>query len=247
VEIDGRAALVTGAGSGIGRATAIALAGAGASVMLADVDEAAADETKSQIEAVGGNACCVKADVSRAEDVEAMFAAAERTLGGLDIVFNNAGIMAGQPDWPEMSLARTGQVLGINALGVIMGTTLAVRMMRKRGGGVIVNTASMAALSPSVHDPVYDASKAAVVMFTQSTAKLLEGENIRINAVLPGMTATAIQNKSGDGTKPADWMAPAMEQFWHAALKPEQIADIVLELIRDESLNGECRAVPNEF
>ena len=216
-------------------------------MLLADIDEAGTRETLSDIAAGGGRASFVRADVSEAGDVEAMFAAATREFGGLDIVFNNAGIMAGQPDWPEMTLARTRQVMGINALGVIMGTTLAVREMRKRGGGVIVNTASMAALSPSVHDPVYDASKAAVVMFTQSTARLLEGENIRINAVLPGMTATAIQNKSGDGTKPADWMAPAMEQFWHAALQPEAIAEIVLELIRDDTLNGECRAVPNEF
>ena len=240
-------ALVTGAGSGIGRATAMALAAAGAAVMLADIDEAGGAETRRRIDAEGGKACFVRADVSRAADVEAMFAAAEREFGGLDIVFNNAGIMAGQPDWPEMALSRIEQVMGINALGVILGTTLGVRMMRQRGGGAIVNTASMAVVTPSVHDPVYDASKAAVAMFTRSIAQLVAGDNIRINAVLPGMTATAIQNKSGDGTKPADWMAPAIEQFWHAALKPEAIAQVVLDLIRDETLNGECREVPNEF
>lgn len=246
MEIHGRIAIVTGAGSGIGRATAKALASEGASVLLVDVDEVGGKETLQHIADKGGTALFHAADVSDAAGIDAMFAAAIGAFGGIDIVFNNAGIMAGSPDWPEMTLSRTQQIMGINALGVIMGTTVAVREMRKRGGGVIINTASMAVLMPSVHDPVYDASKAAVVMFTQSTAKLVAADNIRINAVLPGMTLTAIQNKSGDGTKPADWLAPALEQYGHVALQPEAIAEVVCAMIRNDTLNGECQAVNNE-
>jgi len=245
VEIRGKAALVTGAGSGIGRATARALAAEGASVLLADIDVAGGQESLRLIEADGGTAVFFQADVSQVSGIEAMFEAVEREFGGVDIVHNNAGIMAGQPDWPESLLSRVEMVIRINTLGVVMGTTAAVPAMRKRGGGVIINTASVAAISGSIHDPVYDASKAAVVMFTTSTAQLLQAENIRVNTVLPGMVMTAIQNKSGDGNRPAEWMRPAMAMADRIAMQPEEIAAAILEQIRDDALTGECRVVAN--
>lgn len=246
MDIQGRIALVTGASSGIGRATAKALAAEGASVLLADIDAAGGKQTLLQIAADGGTASFCEADVSQAAGIEAIFAVVEREYGGLDIAFNNAGIMSGEPDWPDMDVSRIDQVVRTNLLGVIMGTTAAVHAMRRRGRGVIVNTSSMAAVSPSVHDPVYDATKSGVEIFTRSTAQLLEAENIRVNAVLPGMVLTAIQNKSGDGTRPAAWLMPAMAMVDQLAMQPEDIAEAVLEQIRDDSLTGECRVVARE-
>ena len=245
MDIAGKVALVTGAGSGIGRATAQALAAAGASVLVADIDAGRADETVTLITRSGGKATACQADVSAVAGVEAMFAAVERGYGGVDIVFNNAGIMSGEPTWPETPLARIQQVIGINTTGVIMGTQAAVHAMRGRGGGVVVNTASMGGLAPLPYDPMYAASKAAVIMFTQSCVMLKDTDNVRVNAVLPGMTDTAIQATSGDGTRAAAWLQPTIDEFGDRILPPEAIAAAVLDQIRDDSLNGECRVVGN--
>jgi NAD(P)-dependent dehydrogenase (short-subunit alcohol dehydrogenase family) len=246
MEIAGKVALVTGAGSGIGRAAALALAAEGAALVVADIDHLGGEETVALIRSRGGKATFVRADVSTPEGIEAMFAATDAAYGGVDIVFNNAGIMSGEPDWPDTPLAKINQVVSINTTGVMMGTRAAVQAMRKRGGGVVINTASISALTPSPNDPVYGGTKAAVTMFTQSCAKLKETEHVRVNAVLPGMTRTAIQAKTGDGTRPAAWLVPSMERIADRILPPEAIASAVLDMIRDDSLAGECRVVTNE-
>ncbi len=241
----GKVALVTGAASGIGRATALALAAAGAAVVVVDIDQAGGKETVHQIKERGGEATFVHADVSTPDGIEAMFAATEAAYGGVDIVCNNAGVMSGAPDWPEQPLVRINQVVSVNTTGVMMGTRAAVHAMRKRGGGIVINIASISALTPSANDPVYVGSKAAVVMFTRSCARLKETENVRVNAVLPGMTRTAIQAKTGDGTRPAAWLIPAMQRIGDRILPPETIAAAVLDLIHDDSAAGECRVVDN--
>ena len=246
MEIEGKVALVTGAGSGIGRATALALAAEGASVIVADVDQTGGEETAALIRERGGSATFVRADVSTPAGIEAMFAATEAAYGGVDIVHNNAGISSGEPGWPETSLEKIYQVVNINTTGVMMGTRAAVHAMRKRGGGVVINTASIAALQPNPYEPVYGGTKAAVAMFTQCCARLKKTENVRVNAVLPGMVQTEFQRKTGDGTRPAAWLAPAIDSIGERILPPEAIASAVLDLIRDDSLAGECRVVTNE-
>jgi NAD(P)-dependent dehydrogenase (short-subunit alcohol dehydrogenase family) len=242
----GKVALITGAGSGMGRATAQALAAEGASVLVVDIDPEGGEETARLIKEAGGNATFFKADVSTPAGIRSMFDAVESTYGGVDIVHNNAGIPSGAPDWPEVSLERICQVVAINTSGVMMGTQAAVHAMRKRGGGVVINTASIAALGPSQNEPVYNGSKAAVLMFTQSCARLKETENVRVNAVLPAMVATKFQANTGDGKTPAAWLIPAMERIGDSILPPEAIAKVVLEFIHDDSLAGEYRVVRNE-
>jgi NAD(P)-dependent dehydrogenase (short-subunit alcohol dehydrogenase family) len=238
MEIAGKVALVTGAATGIGRATAALLIEHGAQVCLVDRDGA---EVNAAAAALGSLAIAVTADVSLPADIRRMFAEATAAFGGVDIVHNNAGLIGGEPLWPEQSLERMAAVIGVNLGGVAMGTAEGIRALRARGGGVIINTASVAALGPMPNDPVYSATKVGVTRIVESCTGYA-AEGIRVNAVLPGVVDTDMTNKhTGDGTKPAAWLAPVLASI--TMLQPEDIAAAVLELITDDSLNGECRVV----
>ncbi len=243
MEIRGKAALVTGGASGIGRACALRLGREGARVAVVDLDQEGGEATAAAIREAGGEAVFIEADVGTPEGVALAFARAVAALGRLDIVVNNAGIMTGDtPGWPDAPSRRLLQVLSVNAGGVVMGTREAIAAFRKHGeGGVVVNTASIAGLGPLPFDPVYAASKAAVIHFTKSCAMLGELEGIRVNAVAPGMVDTPIIAKTGDGTKPAAWLEPTLAEA--TLLEPERIADEVTAIIRDDALAGEVRVV----
>ncbi len=241
MEIKGKVALVTGAASGIGRATALALSHEGARVAVADIDTAGGEETVRQLQKSGGEAVFVQADVSTPAGIEAMFADVKRAYERVDIVHNNAGIMTMDiPGWPDASLERIHLVTNVNAAGVMMGTRQAIAEMGEHGG-VIVNTASIAALGPLPNDPIYAATKAAVVRFTESCEPLAKSHGVRVNAVLPAMVDTPIIRKTGDGKTPAAWLKPMIDST--RMLEPEAIAEAVLDFVRDDSLAGECRVV----
>jgi len=248
-DLAGKTAAVTGAGSGIGRATALALAAAGASVVVADINEETGLETVALIEkgsgADGANAgaAFVRTDVTDWRDIEGMVAFAEDRFGGLDILHNNAGINAGWPRFPDAPRERWDRTVAINLWAVIAGTQAAVPAMRRRGGGVIINSASMAGLVTYGADPIYGATKSGVVAFTRALAFLKEEANIRVNCVCPGFVDTPLpRRRLGD-------MPPAERERWGAALeripmlRPEEVAEAVLELVRDGSLAGAVMAV----
>lgn len=253
MDIAGKVALITGAGSGIGRASAIRLAAEGASVVVADIDDAGARETVAQIEKAGPSASSgqaaravfVRADVTNIDDVRSMIAFAESTYGGLDILHNNAGIITGPPRWPDTEPEAWIRMLDINLRGVILGTQLALPAMRKRGGGAIVNTASMAGVGYGFPpNPVYSASKGGVVLFTASLAPLAAEANIRVNCICPGIVDTpmlrrASQADAGDPQVTADLVSRI------PVIQPEEIADCVVYFIRDDSLAGRALMVPN--
>jgi short-subunit dehydrogenase len=247
VRLAGKVALVTGAGAGIGRASALALAAEGANVVVVDLDEAAAMVTADQIRAGGvasGAVVAVQADVSQADHIRRMFDEATRIFGGVDIVHNNAGLISGEPLWPDGSLERVAAVIAVNLGGVAMGTQQGIIELRKRGGGVIINTASVAALAPLPSDPVYSATKAGVVRIVESCVGFA-AEGIRVNAVLPGMVDTDMTMKhTGDGTRPAAWLGPVLAST--QLLDPAEIAAVVLELVCDDSAVGECRVIANQ-
>ena len=232
MQIEGKVAVVTGAGSGIGRATARALARAGAVVVVADVDEAGGSETVGLVHDAGGHAGFRRTDVTEPRSLEATFAAVEADHGGLDIVHNNAGLVCGEPLWPDITPETLLRVMAVNLGGVVVGTRLAIPALRRRGGGAIVNTASMAALYPLTPDPIYSATKAGVAMFTRACAPLAE-EGIRVNAVLPGLVDTPLLPKSGDGERWAEW-AQLAEQVM-GLLSPDDVAAAVLALVRDDT------------
>jgi NAD(P)-dependent dehydrogenase (short-subunit alcohol dehydrogenase family) len=236
MDIAGKSALITGAGSGIGRATAVMLAQKGARrVWLVDRDEAGAQATAEAVQALGCEGLVRAFDVTDWARLEACFAQADEA-GGLDIVFNNAGMVVGLQLFPETSPERLHAIIDLNLTAVILGTQYAVRQMRKRGGGVVINTSSGAALHTGFRDWLYTATKAGVLAFSKSCAPLKEACNVRVNAVLPGLVDTPILKTTGDGEF-ADWMAPILAS--NTALMPEDIAAAVVGIVEDDSLAGE--------
>ena len=239
----GKVALVTGAGSGIGRATAVALAEAGAAVTVADVDDAGGRETVRMIEETGGRATFVQVDVTKREDIQQMISHAEETFGGLDIAFNNAGIGTPQPRFPDARPDDWDKTLAVDLWGVIACVQAEVPVMRNRGGGVIINTASVAGLAPYLPDPIYAAAKHGVVGVTRSLQFLHGESNIRVNCVCPGVVDTPMVRRGLDVAPPEQ--RPQIEQMLAAMpmMPPSDIAEAVLELVRDDSLAGEAMSV----
>lgn len=241
MDISGKTAIVTGASSGIGRACAHALARAGASVLVADVDVDGGHDTVASIEDEGGRAGFAAVDVSVPGDLAAMFDAAEDRFEGVDILYNNAGIVCGEPLWPRTEPERLLRQVMVNLGAVVVGTRLAVDRMARRGGGCIVNTASLGALLPLSDEPAYSATKAGVVMFTRACAALEDTHKIRVNAVLPCLVETPLLAKSGDGTREASWAQLGRQVF--TMVTPEEVADAMVEITRDDALAGHYRIV----
>jgi NAD(P)-dependent dehydrogenase (short-subunit alcohol dehydrogenase family) len=225
---------VTGAGAGIGRATALRLAREGAAVGVADVDDAGGQETARRIEADGGRAGFVQADVGRENDVRDMVDFAVTTFGGLDILVNNAGVVA-TPAFPDNEPASWMRVVDVNLRGVMLGTHYAIAAMRERHGGAIVNIASLAGVGFGPHDsPDYAATKAGVARFSAALAPLHERLGIRVNCICPDWVDTPMSRRTRERMTPEEEAATVPPGI----LAPEEIADAAIELIRDDSLAG---------
>ncbi len=247
MDIVGKVAIVTGAASGIGRATARGLSIAGAAAVVVDIDRSGGEETVRMIQANGGEATFVEADVSMPSGIRNMFAWAERIYGGVDILHNNAGIVAGGASaWPHTSLEYITQIVAVNLAGVMMGTRAAIDALWKRGGGAVINTGSVAALFPFPYDPVYAGSKSGIITFTQSCKPLKESHNIRVNGILLGFVDTAQLAKAGDGVDPPEWVATILSTSTATMMQPEEVATAVIDLVRDDVVAGEMRMVGAE-
>jgi NAD(P)-dependent dehydrogenase (short-subunit alcohol dehydrogenase family) len=228
----GKVAIITGGASGIGLAAAKLLAANGARLVIADIQPDAGAAAVREIEANGGEARFVRTDVTRRGDLEKMLDYAVQQFGRVDIVDNNAGISEIGLDFFTPGSDAWEKTLAIDLEAVIRGTQLAVQQLRRQGGGgVIINTASMGGLIPMAISPVYAASKAGVIHFTRSLA-YLAGEGIRVNVICPTYTDTALVRQHGDE------VVEQMKQEVGGLLTPEQVAEGVLELIRDDSRAG---------
>lgn len=232
MDIQAKTAIVTGAAGGIGRASAVMLAARGAAgVALVDVNETAMAETARLVEAHGARAEVHRLDLSDIPATEAWF----RAHGDVDILHNNAGVVSGLPQFPDVDAARLRWIIDVNITSLVTATQIAVQAMKRRGGGVIVNTVSTVALGTGFYDAMYATTKAAVMMFTRCCAPLKDEYNVRVAGMLPGLVDTPILDTTGAGGK-SDWMKAVLAN--NEACRPEDIAEGVATLIEDDGLAG---------
>jgi NAD(P)-dependent dehydrogenase (short-subunit alcohol dehydrogenase family) len=227
-KLEGKVAVITGAGSGMGRATALEFVAEGAKVVCADIsghEEATAAE-------IGKDAIAVHVDVASSADVQRMIATATEGFGRLDVLFNNAGIDAHYPldETPDEVFDR---LIGVNLRGVFLGMKYAVPALRASGGGSIISTASAVALVGRKGIAPYGATKGGVVALTKGAALDFAADNIRVNCICPGMVYTGLAGAKPDNAAPVpERVLPVPMGRWGT---PREIATAAVFLASDDS------------
>jgi len=229
--LDGKVVIITGAGMGMGQAAALLFAKEGAKVAVVDWKAEAGEETVKTIKQAGGEAIFIKADVSKAADAKNMVKTTVDTYGKLDVIYNNAGILARAAFTENIAEEDWDRIMAVNLKGVWLGMKYAIPEMLKAGKGSIINTASQCGDRGTRNLGAYCASKGGVLALTRVTAMELAKKNIRVNALNPGIIAT-----------PMALTASKEEQEGFAAIipqgrmgRPEEVAYAALFLASDES------------
>jgi NAD(P)-dependent dehydrogenase (short-subunit alcohol dehydrogenase family) len=243
MKLDGKVALVTGAGSGIGKATALLFAEEGAKVVASDIDASRLEELAKEAKAAGHDITTIVSDVSKRDDDEKMVDTTIDTYGTIDIVVNNAGIMDEFMPLAEVDDKMWERVLGVNLNGPMYITRKALQTMLEKGSGAIVNVASVGGLFGGRSGVSYTVSKHAIVGLTRSVAYHYAKKGIRCNAVCPGGVETNIQIKqpSALGYERLQTTLPSVTR----AAKPNELANAILFLASDDAsfVNGEIMVV----
>ena len=236
MQLQGKRAIVTGAATGIGAVTARLFAQEGAGVVVADVNEDAGRRTVEEIRDGGGTAHFVRTDVTRESDVEALIENGAEALGGLDVLFNNAGAQRSGPI-TEFDQEQWDLLMAVNPRSCFFGVKHAVPLLRQSGGGSIINMASLAAVKGGAGLTAYSASKGAIVAFTKALAAELAPDDIRVNAVCPGWIDTPFNQPAIDfmgGRAEQDRIVKQIVPLGRQGT-PEEIAPIVVYLASDGS------------
>ncbi len=244
--LNGKAAIVTGAGSGIGRASVRLFCAEGARVLAVDRNEEGLAETVEAVKAQGGQAGTVlahPADAGDEADVKDYVARATREFGGLDAVYANAGISGGLVGLFDVTVDLFQEILRINLIGPFLAIRHAAPVMTRAGKGSIVLTASVAGLRANAGGVPYSASKAGVISLAQTAANALIGTGVRVNAICPGLIETGMTQPIFDGAR-ARGTENKIGQLnpLQRAGAPEEIAAMALFLASDEAsyVNGQA-------
>jgi NAD(P)-dependent dehydrogenase (short-subunit alcohol dehydrogenase family) len=241
--LEGKRAIVTGAGAGIGRSIALRLASEGARVAIADVDESAAGKVASEIE---GETLTRRTDVTRAGEVEDLVAGVVEAWGGLDVMVNNAGVgvAATAVETTEEDYER---VMDVCVKGTLLGMKYAIPAIRRAGGGSVINMSSVAALVGITDRAVYSAAKGAILSMTRAAAVDHVEEGVRVNCIAPGTVDTPWISRITSGYEDPEAARANMQarQPHGRFVTPEEIAAMAAYLAADESASciGACMVV----
>ena len=195
MKLTNKISLITGAGSGFGRACAILFAKEGAKISVVDMDEKTGQETVALLKQKGGQAIFIRADVSKTSEVEKMVNNTMETYGKIDILFNNAGIPMSFTPVETITEELWDKIQDVNVKGIFLGSKYAIPYMKKQGGGVILNTASISGVRPRPGLCAYSVSKAAAIMLTRALAIELAPFKIRVNCINPVAAETPMLPK----------------------------------------------------
>lgn len=236
MRLNQKSAIVTGGAGGIGRATALAFAREGARVVVVDIDGQAAQQVADDIAAAGGEAVAVRADVSSDSDIADVVATAVDRFGGVDIVFNNAGIIR-RADAVETTVEEWDRVFAVNVRSIFLMCKHVVPVMAAAGGGSIINTGSGWGLKGGGRALSYCASKGAVVNMTRALAIDHGPQGIRVNSVNPGDTDTGMLREEARqlSEETGAFLAEAADRPLGRMGRPEEIAEAVVWLASDAS------------
>lgn len=243
--LEGKSAIITGAGSGIGRATARLFAREGAKLVIGDKADSVQD-TAELIRADGGTVLAMQMDAGDEGDVAKMVASAVSAHGGLDIAYANAGISGGLPGIFDLTVEEWQGIIQVNLIGPFLIIKHAGQEIMKRGSGSIVCTASVAGLRSGAGGPAYSASKAGVINLVQTSAQQLSATGVRVNAICPGLIETGMTERAFvyAREKGVEEKIGRLNPLRRAG-QPEEIAHAALFLASDESsyVNGQAIVV----